>query len=212
MKFDKVQFGSRMKYIRSLRGMTQSEISNIMDVSIPTVSKYEAGLIEPNVDTLGRIADILRVSPLYLLGMTDDPETENMLPPNVMPMPELVKLPILGDIACGEPILAVENIDGYAEVPALFHADFVLRCKGDSMVGARIKDGDCVYIRQQPDVENGEIAAVLIGSEATLKRVYKKPNYIVLQPENPAYEPIIVTAQDEPVQILGKAVGFSSPL
>lgn len=80
------------------------------------------------------------------------------------------------------------------------------------MIGARIKDGDLVYIRQQSDVENGEIAAVLIGSEATLKRVYKKPGYIVLQPENPAYEPIIVTAADEPVRILGKAVGFSSPI
>lgn len=212
MKFSKEKFGSRMKYIRSLRNMTQSDISMLLDVSVPSVSKYEAGLIEPNVDTLGRIADILRVSPLYLLGMSDDPEMENTLPPNVMPMPETSRLPILGTIACGEPILAQENYDGYAEVPALFHADFVLRCKGDSMIGARIKDGDCVYIRQQPDVENGEIAAVLIGSEATLKRVYKKPGYIVLQPENPAYEPIIVTAADEPVRILGKAVGFSSPI
>ena len=201
--------GQRIKERRKAMKMTQKELGFAIGVTPVTICKYEQGKIDRlYVDRMHEIAKVLHTSPLYLIGLSDDVE----YPADVLPIPEAQRLPILGDIACGEPILAEQNITGYAEVPALFRADFVLIARGDSMIGARIKDGDCVYIRQQPDVENGEIAAVLIGSEATLKRVYKKPNYIVLQPENPAYEPIIVTAQDEPVQILGKAVGFSSPL
>lgn len=130
---------------------------------------------------------------------------------NVMPLPEMKKIPLLGEIACGEPILAQENVEELLEIPKSIHADFALTCRGDSMTGARIMDGDIVYIRIQPDVENGEIAAVLIDGEATLKRVYKYPNMLVLRPENPAYEEFVYQDEElEQVRILGRAVSFTS--
>ena len=133
--------------------------------------------------------------------------------PGIQPMPKLVKKPLLGTIACGEPILAVENIEDYLLVPDNIHCDFLLQCKGDSMTGARILDGDIVGIRQQEDVENGEIAAVLIGDEATLKRVYKRANKLILQAENPAYEPLVyVNGELDEVRIIGKAVYFISTI
>ena len=134
-------------------------------------------------------------------------------PDNILPMPATYTVPLLGTIACGEPILAAENIEDNVEVPEHIHADFALRCKGDSMINARIHDGDIVYIRQQPAVNNGEIAAVLIGDEATLKRVYVYEDHVVLQPENPAYEPLVYFKDAmQAVRILGKAVGFTSLL
>lgn len=207
--FSKNEFGMRIRSARKKAGLTQGELGQRIKLSVAGVSRYERGEIEVNIEMASKFAHALNVSPLYLIGMDDDPSSGIS---NLMPLPETERLPILGTIACGEPILAIENIEDYADVPTFVHADFVLRCKGDSMIGARIKDGDLVYIRQQPDVENGEIAAVLIGSEATLKRVYKKPGYIALQPENPAYEPMFITPQDEPVRILGRAVGFTSKI
>ena len=130
---------------------------------------------------------------------------------NILPLPKFKKIPLLGSIACGEPILASQNIDEYIKCPENVQADFCLRCKGDSMIGARIQDGDIVYIRIQPDVENGEIAAVLIGDEATLKRIYKKGDSVILQPENPVYEPLIFVREEiNQIRILGKAVCFLS--
>lgn len=128
------------------------------------------------------------------------------------PLPKTnTTIPLLGEIACGQPILAEENYSEVVPVPDYVHADFALRCRGDSMVGARILDGDIVYIRQQPDVEDGEIAAVLIGDEATLKRVYKIPGRLQLRPENPSY-PVMEYANSDldQVRILGRAVYFVS--
>ena len=120
-------------------------------------------------------------------------------------------VPILGTIACGAPILAQEHIESYTELPGGIHADFALVCKGDSMVGARIFDGDVVYIRQQETVENGEIAAVLVDGEATLKRVRHFGDRISLEPENPMYRPLIFWGEEmNQVQILGKAVAFTA--
>lgn len=133
--------------------------------------------------------------------------------PNIEPMPQLREIPLLGSIACGEPILAQENIEEQLVIPAHIHADFALRCKGDSMVNARIYDGDIVYIRQQPDVEDGEIAAVLIDDEATLKRVYKFAGRVQLRAENPRYRPMEYSAEDyKTVRVLGKAVAFTAPV
>ena len=129
-------------------------------------------------------------------------------------MPKMRKVPLLGTIACGEPILATENIAAYLDVAEEIHCDFALRCKGDSMMDARILDGDVVYIRLQPDVENGEIAAVLIDgmeTEATLKRVYKSEGQVVLAPANASYTPLAFVGEDlAHVHILGKAVAFAS--
>ena len=120
------------------------------------------------------------------------------------------KLPLLGDIACGTPILAEENIEQTVNVPDNIEADFCLRCKGDSMIGARIMDGDIVYIRQQADVDDGQIAAVLIDDEATLKRVCRTWK-VVLQAEIRTFSPMIFSAKDaKNICILGLAVAFIS--
>lgn len=120
-------------------------------------------------------------------------------------------IPLLGNIACGVPITAEENIEDYVAAPIGCNANFALRCKGDSMINARICDGDIVFIRSQPDCENGEIAAVLIGDEATLKRVYKYPDAITLMPENSSYPPLVYRNEElNTIKILGKAVGFVS--
>lgn len=129
----------------------------------------------------------------------------------IIPLPKTKKVPLVGTIACGEPITAVENIDDYVGMPESVNADFCLRCKGDSMINARIFDGDIVYIRQQPDVENGEIAAVLIDDEATLKRVFKHKDSLELRAENPTFPALYYEgAELNNIRILGKAVAFMS--
>lgn len=132
-------------------------------------------------------------------------------PANIIPMPTMHKVPLIGSIACGTPILAEENREGAVDVPDHVHADFALRCKGDSMINARIFDGDVVYIRQQETVEHGEIAAVLVGDEATLKRVYAYDDCLSLEAENPLYKPMVFRGEEmNRVRILGKAVAFTS--
>lgn len=137
-------------------------------------------------------------------------ESEPVPPPGFEPMPRMHKVPLIGAIACGDPITAQQNVEGQIDAPEDIRCDFALRCRGDSMIGAGIHDGDAVYIRIQPEVENGQIAAVRIGDEATLKRVYLHQDYIELRPENPAYESIIRSREDmNDVQIEGKAVGYT---
>ena len=144
------------------------------------------------------------------MGWADN-STTAALPGNVLPIPATRKIPLLGTIACGEPITAVENVDQYIDVAENIHCTFALRCKGDSMIDARIMDGDVVYIREQPQVENGEIAAVLIDDEATLKRVYLSDGVVQLVACNAKYSPLVYTgAQLETLRILGKAVAFTS--
>lgn len=133
--------------------------------------------------------------------------------PGINPISKTYKRPRLGAIACDEPILAEENIEAYDDIPDSIKCDFTLICKGDSMVNARINDGDIVYIKQQSQVDNGEIAAVLIDNEATLKRVYIYEDKVVLQPENTKYPPFVYTNEDmNNIRILGKVVGFTSLL
>lgn len=146
----------------------------------------------------------------YLNGIYDDCENISVID-NIIPLPKTKKVPLIGAIACGEPILAVENIDSYINMAEDINADFALKCKGDSMINARIFDGDYVYIRTQEDVDDGEIAAVLIGDEATLKRVHKYPGKLVLSPCNPMYNDLIYqNEQLNEIRILGKAVAFLS--
>lgn len=127
--------------------------------------------------------------------------------------PAMKKIPLIGSIACGAPIMAEEHIEDYVDLPAHIRADFSLTCKGDSMINARIFDGDIVYIRQQDTVESGQIAAVLIDGEATLKRVRLFDDHIVLEPENPMYKPLSFWNDEmNTVRILGKAVAFTSAI
>ena len=190
--------------------LTLADIAKKMNVSEATVQRWESG----NIKTLrhGRIsqlAEILNVSPLVLLGYDDENSVFSI--PNIIPIPKMKEIPLLGTIACGEPITAIENIESYITVDAESKVDFALKCKGDSMINARIFDGDIVYIHSQPDVENGEIAAVLINNEATLKKVYKYPNKIVLSPCNPLYDDLVYAEEQlNDVRILGKAVIFVS--
>ena len=128
-------------------------------------------------------------------------------------MPSTRLVPLLGDIACGDPLNPDASSAESVQMPDFIHADYALRCKGDSMINARIYDGDIVYIRQQPEVENGEIAAVIVDGEITLKRVYKRTGFVILQPENPAHEPIIISSEEitaGKMSVIGKAVAFTS--
>ena len=204
--------GERIKELRRKYGMTQDELAEKIQTTKQTIFKYENNIIT-NIPAkrVNAIAEVFNVSPAYIMGWDSD---DRPLPSNILPLPKTRKVPLLGNIACGEPILATENIDSYIEAPEDVECDFSLRCKGDSMIGARIMDGDIVYIREQPEVENGEIAAVLIDNmetEATLKRVYISDNQIMLVPENRAHQPITFVGEEmNRVRILGKAVAFFS--
>ncbi|MBQ7296448.1 MAG: helix-turn-helix domain-containing protein [Clostridia bacterium] len=202
-------FFKRLKELRVSRNMTQSQLADLLGVAKSTVSMYENGRREPDLETLEAIADIFNVD-LNSLASSKDANIFLKIP-NIMPLPDAKVIPLLGDIACGEPILATENIADYVKIDMSIDADFALRCKGDSMINARIFDGDIVYIRQQSDVDDGDIAAVLIGEEATLKKVYKTESKIVLRPCNPMYEDIVYLCDElNDIRILGKAIMFTS--
>lgn len=186
----------------------------MLDVSRSTVGMYETGGREPDFETMEAIADIFNVDMDYLMGRTQVERKHPIspprkkIPPGFQPLPEMMQVPLIGTIACGTPILAEQNIKSYIGVPAAWRADFALECHGDSM-SPTICDGDVVCIRSQPTVENGEVAAVRIDGEATLKRVYLHESFIELRAENPAFESIILAREEmNTVTIEGKAVGL----
>mgnify|MGYP002614071908 CR=1 FL=1 len=210
---DKTVVSKRLLSTIEEKGMSYGEVAKLTGIPKSAVHRYSTGeTVKIPIDRVEKMAEVLGVSAAYLMGWDNADTTDQIsLPDNILPLPQMRKIPLLGTIACGEPILATENIECNIDIPDHIHADFALRCKGDSMVNARIMDGDIVYIRQQPDVENGEIAAVLIGDEATLKRVYKADNQVTLMPENSAYAPRVYTGdQLSALRILGKAVAFVS--
>ena len=207
--------GDRIRQVRQEQDVTQQELADYIGVSKQAVYKYENNIVT-NIptDKVDAIAKRLKVSPAYLMGWeeqpTPKPTSPAPIPPGFIPMPKMKKVPLIGAIACGDPITALQNREGDADVPENVRCDFALKCHGDSMVGAGIHDGDVVYIHIQPEVENGEIAAVRIGDEATLKRVYLHMDYVELRPENPAFESIIRRKEDmNDVHIEGKAVGYT---
>lgn len=208
----------RLQEALNFRNMKQADLSRLTGIDKASISLYLKGKYAPKGDKLYKIALALGVSPQWLSGfnvpMVESVEPLNnkpAVPDNIIPLPKFKKVPLIGAIACGEPILAVENIDSYINMAEDINADFALKCKGDSMINARIFDGDYVYIRTQEDVDDGEIAAVLIGDEATLKRVHKYPGKLVLSPCNPMYNDLIYqNEQLNDIRILGKAVAFLS--
>lgn len=204
--------GDRIRQVRQEQDVTQQELADYIGVSKQAVYKYENNIVT-NIptDKVDAIAKRLKVSPAYLMGWEEQPEPKKPpIPPGFEPMPKMKKIPLIGSIACGEPITAEQNIEKMVDVPENIRCDFSLTCHGDSMVDAGIHDKDVVYIRIQPEVENGEIAAVRINGEATLKRVYYNPGTLTLMPANPAYAPMIYTGpQLEEVHIEGKAVGWT---
>ncbi len=195
MTSGKIMYENFLRIAKS-KGLTPYKISKGTGVSCATLTSWKNGDYTPKLDKLKLIADFLQVD------LTDITKGggEN-------------RLPILGEIACGSPIFADENIQGFANPCYGINADFCLFAKGDSMIGARIYEGDLVFIRKQPRVDNGEIAAVLVEDSATLKRVYLYPEEekLVLAPENPKYKPLVFVGDElNQIQILGKAVAFQS--
>ena len=201
---------SKLKELRKSKGMTLDELAEIVGTSKQTIHRYENGIIT-NVppEKVESLANALGTTPQELMGWEDEPAVTYK---NVMPV-SVKQLPVLGDIACGMPIYAEERHESFVNVADKLDADFCLKAHGDSMTGARIYDGDVVFIRSQSSVDNGEIAAVIINDEATLKRVYYYPNEgkLVLSPENPRYAPLVYVGRElEAVKIIGKAVAFQS--
>lgn len=196
-------------------GMSKAYISILERNYNPSTGKAAI----PSLNTIKQVALATGVNFNDLISMLD-PDQEvfvgidfkrQELPENIIPMPEMRKIPLIGSIACGAPTLAEEHIEEYIDIPKHVQADFALTCKGDSMINARIFDGDTVYIRQQDTVDNGQIAAVLIDGEATLKRVRLLDDRIILEPENPLYDPLVYRGEEmNDVRILGKAVAFTS--
>lgn len=204
-----------LKARRTELGLTQLDVANAVGVSEATVSRWESGdIANMKRSRIASLASVLKISPSIIMGWNGTPEIR--LPSDVItiiPMPTMRKVPLIGSIACGTPILAEENCEGEVDVPDHIRADFALRCKGDSMINARIFDGDIVYIRQQESVEHGEIAAILIDDEATLKRVYMYDDCISLEAENPQYKPMVYRGEEmNNIRILGKAVAFTSSI
>jgi len=197
----------RLKEIRESTGLNQKQFAEMFGVNPTTYNRYESGEIGNMPRSLiGAISKKYNINPSWLMGY------ESVTKYFIRTKVNTKSVPIYGTIAAGVPILASEDLFGYEEVPETSHIDFCLRVKGDSMIGARILDGDLVYIRQQPDVENGEIAAVLIDNEeATLKRVYKINGSIILRSENPAYQDLVFNKKEtRDIKIIGKAIMFKS--
>lgn len=199
---------SRIREYREREDLTLAEMAQRTGVPAQTLNRYELGKRAPKIDVAVQIAERLGVNPLWLQGY--DVPVLTGVPDGFDPVPETYTVPRVGAIACGTPILAEQNIETYDAVPNRIRCDFTLVCKGDSMVGAGIEDGDVVYIRQQPEVENNEIAAVMIDGEATLKYFKRVGDMVLLSPANREYEPIVVSGENlGEVKIVGKAVGFT---
>lgn len=184
-------------------GYTQDKLARLVGYTDrSSIAKIEKGEVDISQSKLQTLADALACNVNDLVYIDDS---------NLKPIPTTRKIPLLGKIACGTPITAIEHPEEYVDVPEFVKADFALLCQGDSMINARILDGDIVYIRRQASVENGEIAAVLVDGEATLKRVFYSAGAVTLIAENPAFPPLVFAGSAAAdLQILGKATYFVS--
>ena len=198
---------NRMKDLREETHKTKAQVAREMNMPYTTYVNYEKGTREPNSEVLIMIATYFGVSVDYLIGRSESRLPENIIANNLIPLKQIIKIPIIGRIACGKPLLAEQNYEGFTYCPDNVKADFVLKCQGDSMIDANIQDGDLVFIEESPVVENGEIAAVVIGEEATLKKVYYQNDTITLLPANTAFEPMVFSKEEiNSIHICGKAV------
>ena len=204
--------GEKIREARLKKGYTQTELAELLGYkSRSSINKIEVEGRDIPRSSVIKFVKALDVTPAYLMGWEDEPKPEQSLYDrfdNLHPV-KLKRFPLLGEIACGEPIYADEDHESYVSADADIRADFCLKAKGDSMINADIHDGDVVFIRSQSMVENGEIAAVIIEDEATLKRVYydRENNRLQLIAENPRYAPLVYTGEElNYIRILGKAV------
>lgn len=190
-----MELKEKLKRLRKEKGLTQKELGKILDVAETTVSTWERGGNRPLMDKIVTLSDLYHVPIAYFF---DAPEENS-----------IIDIPILGRIACGDPIRAEENIEDYVKEVRdnLPNGNiFCLRTKGNSMYPL-IPNGALVYIREQQTVENGEVAAILLNdeSEATIKRIRYSGNSIILEPENKNYTPLIVN-KNNPARIIGKVI------
>ncbi len=203
---------NKLKELRKAKKMTLEELADKVGTSRQTIHRYETGKIS-NIppEKVEALASALGTTPSLLMGWGDDALARF---DNILPISKK-RFPMLGEISCGEPIYASEEHESYVAADMSLDADFCLRAHGDSMMGARIFDGDIVFIRAQNTVDNGEIAAVVINDEATLKRVYYYPeeSKLILTPENPRYAPLVYLGEElDSIKIIGKAVAFQSSI
>lgn len=210
---------NRLKQAIEQSNLSYVELEKKTGIAKSSIQRYASGTTKKiPVDAVSAIAKAVGVSDAWIMGWdkksnTDQSAEFDFSALGLSPLPKTIQKPRLGVIACGEPLLTEENFDGFDDVPIDVKCDFTLKCKGDSMINARINDGDIVYIKCQPTVENGQIAAVMVNGETTLKRVFIYENKVVLQAENPRYEPFIYVNEElNNIRILGKAVGFYSNL
>ncbi|MDO4581789.1 MAG: S24 family peptidase [Bacillota bacterium] len=185
-----------LRRARQARGLTLEQVASNLHIERSTLCRYESG-------------DIANIPPARIEALA---KAYGLSPAELMGWQSQRLLPLLGEIACGAPVFAEQNVLAMMPEPPDVRADFCLRANGDSMRGARIYDGDIVYIRACDTVDDGEIAAVLLDDEATLKRVYRERGMLQLLAENPAVKPLIIAEGDHSVRILGKAVAFCSTI
>lgn len=192
--------------------MTQTDLALKMGYADKSmIAKIEKGNVDLPQSKILAFANVLETTPGELMGWDYEAEPTETVD-NIYKL-DKIKLPFLGKVACGEPIFADEDRESYIMVGTDIGADFCLQCQGDSMINARIHDGDIVFVKKTDIVENGEIAVVIIDDEATLKRFfyYREQNLVILKPENPKYQDIILTGEQlNQVRVIGRAVAFQS--
>jgi repressor LexA len=191
--------GEKIKYFRLLKRYSQEQIARKMGITQGAVSQWEKGRTVPDTETLIQLARLFDCS---VNDLTSDAPVRDLDSINIVRN----AVPIIGSIACGERVSPDTEKDGYADLPDGISADFALRCRGDSMIPT-FNNGDLVLIRQQPEVENGQIAAVNIEGETTLKHLYHQDGGILLVADNPAFAPVFVPA-DKEIIVHGLAVGY----
>lgn len=199
------ELSARVRLRREELHLSQEELAQRMGYrSKSSITKLEKGVNDLPNARLKELAAALETTPAYLLGLE-----EPRIPPGFEPLPKMKLVPLVGSIACGTPITAEQNIECYIGVPAAWHADFALTCHGDSM-SPTICNGDIVCIRCQPEVEQGEIAAVRVGEEATLKHFHRQGDAVMLLADNAAVCPPMFYAGEQlsELHIEGKAVGL----
>jgi len=204
----RVEIAKRLRQARNEAKHTQASAASALGLTSQAISNYERGINGVESDILRRLCDLYQVSVDWVLGGSSDDPIYTY--PGLLPI-ETKKVPLLGTMACGEPVYREEDFESYVAIGNDVNANAAVRAEGDSMVGARILDGDIVFVRYQPSVENGEIAALWVDEGFTIKRFYQYDGVCVLHSENPNYKDMVFQESDcKNIKILGKAVAFQS--
>ena len=203
--------GSKIKAARKAAHMGQAELGEAIGIGKSSISEWESGKRSPDIDKVKDIAKVLNVTPAYLMGWDEPSPASRPLPAGLLPVVKR-RIPIIGHVAAGVPIMAEREYEEYEDDTYGLSCDYVLRVEGDSME-PRVLDGDVVYVRQQPDVDDGQIAVVGVDDSVTLKVVYHLPNGLQLVSLNPKYKPMIYTQSNtDYLAVIGLAVAYKRRL